>query len=304
MLEIIQETFFETLGMMPLLLAIYIGIELAEYKFGDRIISKVKISGPAGPLLGAIAGIFPQCGFSVIATALYTQRLLTTGTLLAVYISTSDEALPLILSQPGKAGIILPLLLTKFTIAIIGGYAIDFAFRKSNKKVFDHIADYSRGKDDKNHHHETALEKQACCGHSASATSKKFKPAEILFHPIIHTLKIFFFILAISLAINISIESLGDQSIISLFDSNIYLAPVLAAFIGLIPSCAASVAITEVYLQGLISYGAVISGLCASAGLGILVLIKEEKNRMNVVRIIALLIGISIASGLLIQYYL
>jgi len=304
MLEIIQETFWETLGMMPLLLAIYIAIELAEYKFGGSIISKVKISGPAGPFFGALAGIFPQCGFSVIATALYTQRLLTAGTLLAVYISTSDEALPLILSQPGKANIILPLLLTKFTIAVISGYAIDFAFRKSNKKVFAHIADYSRGKDDQNHHHETALEEQACCGHSASAASKKFKPAEILLHPIVHTLKIFVFIMAVSLAMNISIESLGAQSIIDLFDSNNFLAPVFAAFIGLIPSCAASVAITEAYLQELISYGAVVSGLCASAGLGILVLVKEEKNRMNVVRIIALLIGISIASGLMIQYYL
>ena len=304
MLEIIQETFWETLGMMPLLLAIYIGIELAEYKFGDNIISKVKISGPAGPLLGAIAGIFPQCGFSVIATALYTQRLLTAGTLLAVYISTSDEALPLILSQPEKAGIILPLLLTKFTIAIISGYAIDFAFKKSNKKVFAHIADYSRGKDDKNHHHETALEKQACCGHNANAASKKFRPSEILLHPIIHTAKILIFIFAVSLAINVCIGQYNLQEISNIFNSNLILAPILAALVGLVPTCAASVAITEMYLKGLISYGAVISGLCASAGLGILVLVKEEKNRINVVRIIAMLIGISIASGLIIQYYL
>jgi len=303
MFEIVWGTFWETLEMVPLLLAIYIGIELAEFKFGDAIITKVKAAGPAGPLFGALAGIFPQCGFSVIATALYTQRLLTAGTLLAVYLSTSDEALPIILSNPEKIGVIAPLVLTKLAIALVCGYAVDAIFHKDSRKVFSHITDYLRGKDDKDHRHETALEEQACCGHSADAASKKFKPAEILVHPIVHTLKIFVFIFAASLAINIFIDRVSGESIAGIFASLGFLSPVLAALVGLIPNCAASVAITELYLKGLLTYGATIAGLCASAGLGILVLIKEEKEKRNIIRIIAILLGTSIASGLAIQFF-
>ena len=304
MLEIISDAFWDSLNIVPLLLTIYIVVELAEYKFGDVIITKVKKAGRAGPLIGALAGIFPQCGFSVIATALYTQKLVTIGTLLAVYLATSDEALPIILSQPGKIGTVFLLVMTKLAIALPAGYVVDFAFRKRNKNVLDHIANYSSGKDDKSHHHETALEEPACCGHSVDASSKKFKPAEVLFHPIIHTLKIFLFIFAVTLVIDFSVDRIGSDAIENFFSINAFFAPFLAALIGLIPNCAASVAITELYLKGVISYGAAISGLCASAGLGTLVLIKEDKEKNDVVQIIAMLLGISIASGLVIQYLL
>jgi len=304
MFEIISDAFWDSLNVVPLLLAIYIVVELAEYRFGDAIITKVKKAGRAGPLIGALVGIFPQCGFSVISTALYTQELVTIGTLLAVYLATSDEALPIILSQPEKIGIVFLLVMTKLAIALPAGYVIDFAFRKRNIKVLDHIANYSSGKDDKSHHHETALEEPACCGHRVDGASKKFKPAEILFHPIIHTLKIFFFIFTVTLAIDYSVDRIGSDAIGNLFSINPFLAPFLAALIGLIPNCAASVAITELYLKGVISYGAAISGLCASAGLGTLVLIKEDKEKKDVALIIAILLGVSITSGLVIQYLL
>jgi len=302
--EILQDAFIDTAKMVPLLLAIYIGIEIVEYKYGGAILAKVKKAGIYGPLAGALAGIFPQCGFSVIATALYTQRLATIGTLLAVYLSTSDEALPIILSQPEKISIVLPLILTKITIALIAGYIIDFAFKKSNKKILAHAADYSLGTDDKNHHHETVFEKRACCGHSASSASKKFDLKEIFFHPLIHTFKIFLFIFAASLAINFFVDKLGDKTIADFFAANIFLGTFLAALIGLIPNCAASVVITQLYLDNLISYGAAIAGLCASGGLGILVLLKEEKNRKNTALIIGLLFSISIIAGIVIQLFI
>jgi len=123
----------DTTKMVPLLLVIFIGIEFVEYRYGNKIIAMVQNAGVAGPAVGALAGSLPQCGISVVATALYTQRLATIGTLLAVYLSTSDEAIPIILSQPDKAGLILPLLLTKIFIALVAGYALDLFFRKSNK---------------------------------------------------------------------------------------------------------------------------------------------------------------------------
>jgi hypothetical protein len=139
MYAVFLDALMDTVKMVPLLLVIYIGIELVEYKFGHKIITLIQKAGAAGPAVGALAGSLPQCGISVVATALYTQRLVTIGSLLAVYLSTSDEALPIILSQPDKAGLILPLLLTKILIALVAGYMIDLFFRNANKSTLIHI---------------------------------------------------------------------------------------------------------------------------------------------------------------------
>jgi len=300
---IFLDALIDSVKMIPFLLAVYIGIELVEYKFGDKIRKAVQKAGAAGPLIGAIAGSFPQCGFSVIAAALYTQRLATIGTLLAVFISTSDEAIPVILSQPEKAYVILPLVLTKIFIALVAGYAIDFIFRKNNQKILAHIKDYESGKDDLGHHHELIADKHACCGHNISPNAKEFNPKEIFLHPAIHTLKIFLFIFVISFSINFAVFQTGEENFGKIFLGNNFLQPIIAAMIGLIPNCAASVAIAELYLKGLIAYGSVIAGLCASGGLGLIVLFKEEKSRRNVFTVISLLFGISVFSGLIVQYF-
>lgn len=302
MQEIFLDALMDTIRMVPLLLIIYIGIELVEYKFGNKIREKVQKAGAAAPAVGAVVGIFPQCGFSVVTTALYTQRLVTIGTLLAVYLSTSDEAIPIILSQPDKIGIIFPLILTKILIALIAGYAIDFAFRKAKKKTLTHIDSYLQGKDDKNHNHESIVNEQACCGHSTSSVARKFNPKEIFIHPIIHTIKISVFIFLASYLINFIIFQIGEGAFGRLFLSRSFFQPFLMALIGLIPNCAASVAVIELYLKGLISYGSVIAGLCASGGLGILVLFREEKNKKDVFKILSLLFGVSVSAGLIIQY--
>jgi len=302
LLEIISDAFLDTVKMVPLLLVIYIGIELLEYKFGDKIRNGIQSAGSAGPALGSLIGSFPQCGFSVIATALYTQRMVTIGTLLAVYLSTSDEAIPILLSNPEKSGIVIPLIFTKILIAFIAGYAIDFLFRKKNKKVLQHIKNYSQGNDDFEHHHESVADEVACCGHCADCQSQKFNFKEIFWHPIIHTAKIFIFLFAASILIGLILNGSAGLAIANFLSTHKFFQPFFAALIGLIPNCAASVAITEFYLQGLLSYGSAIAGLSASGGLGILVLIKEEKDKKNIWFIISLLLAISIASGLIIEY--
>jgi hypothetical protein len=302
MYQVFIDALIDTAKMLPLLLLIYIGIELIEYKFGNKIRENVRKAGTAGPAAGAIAGSFPQCGFSVVTTALYTQRLATIGTLLAVYLSTSDEAIPVILAQPDKAKIILPLILTKIFIALVAGYSVDFAFRKSNKKILEHIEAYEQGRDDKRHNHRSIAEEEACCGHSMDPSAKNFNSKEIFFHPIIHTAKIFAFIFSASFLINAAIFQMGEEAFGKLFLGHSFFQPFLAALIGLIPNCAASVAITELYLKGAITYGSVMAGLCASGGLGILVLFREEKEKKDVFKILSLLFGISVIAGLAIQY--
>jgi len=303
MYEVFLDALIDTVKMVPLLLIIYIGIELIEYKFGSKIIAMVQKAGAAGPAIGALAGSLPQCGISVVATALYTQRLATIGTLLAVYLATSDEAIPIILAQPDKASLIVPLLLTKIFIALVAGYSIDLFFRKANKSTLTHIAAYARGEDDLGHNHSIVTEKEACCGHSTSTSANKFRPKEIFLHPAIHTAKIFVFIFAVSLLINAAVFFMGEEAFGKLFSGHAFFQPFMAALIGLIPNCAASVAITELYLKGAITYGSLIAGLCASAGLGILVLFREEKEKKEIIKILGLLFGISVLAGLFIQYF-
>jgi hypothetical protein len=304
MLDVILDTIKDSLNMVPLLLTVYIVIELVELKWGNKIRLLTQKAGTAGPTAGAIGGSLPQCGFSVVGATLYTQRLITIGTLLAIYLSTSDEAIPVILSQPDKAIVIIPLILTKIAIAIIAGYSIDLIFRKNNKQVLSHIDKYESGDDNKNHHHENKLnETVACCGHSPSPIVKRFNIRDIFLHPTIHTIKVFAFILIVSLVINMTVFWIGEDAFNNLFAGHVLLQPFVAALVGLLPDCASSVAITELYLKGAITYGAVIAGLCASGGLGLLVLLKEEKNKKDIALIIALLYGISVLVGLTIQFF-
>jgi len=287
MFNIFFETLKDSISMVPLLLVIYVGIELIELKWGDKIRLLVQKSGSAGPAIGAIGGSIPQCGFSVIGSTLYTQKLITIGTLLAILLSTSDEAIPVILSQPNKAAIIIPIILTKVFIAIVAGYSIDFIFRKKNKKVLSHIAEYKSGKDAKSHHHEeTISETVACCGHNPTAAINDLNVKSIFIHPAIHTLKIFAFIFAVSLLINLTIFWIGEKALSSLFAGHVVLQPFIAALVGLMPNCASSVAITGLYLKGAITYGSVIAGLCASGGLGLLIIFKEDKSRKDIIKIL------------------
>lgn len=301
MWEVIIDAFNDSLRTIPLLLVLYIGVELLEYKFGDQMRKKVQSAGMAGPLIGAIVGAFPQCGFSVIATALFAQRLVTIGTLLAVYLSTSDEAIPIMLSKPNGLALVLPLIGTKIIIALLAGYGIDLVFRRDRQKVIKHIESVETGHDNTHHHHEVVLQEKACCSHSALCTSKKFRIKEIVWHPIVHTANVFLFIFLTTLAINLIIFQMGESAFDSLFAGNLFWQPFLTALVGLIPNCASSVAITELYLRGVIGFGPTIAGLSASGGLGLLVLYREEKKKKVFAKIIMALCGISVVSGIIIQ---
>jgi hypothetical protein len=300
--DILSDALIDSAKMIPLLLIIYIGIEMVEYKYANKIREAVQKAGRAGPVIGAVTGSFPQCGISVVASALYTQRLATIGTLLAVYLATSDEAIPVILSQPEKAEIIVPLIITKIIIAIIAGYTVDSFYRKSNEETLTHIKAYAEGSDSEHHNHEMIVEEKACCGHSTSPDSTDFTTKEIILHPILHTARVFIFIFTVTFAINFVIAQIGEETFKNIFLGYGIFQPFIMAILGLIPNCASSVAITMLYLNGAVTYGSMIAGLCASGGLGLLVLFKEEKDKKEVLRILLLLFGISVLAGYTIQY--
>lgn len=299
-LHCLEHALVDSVKMVPLLFVIYVAIEALEIKFGNRMGTAMAKAGKAGPVIGAVAGIIPQCGVSVVGTALYTQRLVTIGTLFAVYLATSDEAIPVILSQPDAAGLLVPLIATKLVIAIVVGYALDIAFRKRNRRVLEHGHDYAHGSDSPEHHHETAFEEKGCCGHEPAGEHQSFTARGLLLHPLVHTLKVWVFIFLTSFVLALAFELVGQDTIAAALEGQTLLQPILAALVGLIPNCAASVAVTEFYLQGVITFGAAIAGLCASGGLGVLVLLKED-DRREALAIIGGLFAVSVAAGLAVQ---
>jgi hypothetical protein len=283
------EALIDTGRMLPLLFVIYLLLELVERKYEARIKSLLALSGAGGPLVGALLGCVPQCGFSVIATALYAQRVVSLGTLMAVYLSTSDEAIPVILAQPHQASLVLPLLVAKIMIGIAGGYGVDL------------VMGLARGGVGVKPHDPACrcLERKHCCGEGHGASEKWWFVFGI--YPLKHALRVFVFILIASWGINCAVAQAGPNGLGGVFLEGSLLQPLIAVLIGLIPNCAASVAITQAFLSGALGFGAAIAGLSASAGLGLLVLLKE--NRLaEAGKIIALLAGISFAAGIAVQY--
>lgn len=301
---IIIDSLIDSAKTIPLLLLVYAGIEILEYKYSAKILEKVRQAGKAGPVFGALAGILPQCGFSVFTTALYNQRLVTIGTLMAVYLSTSDEAIPVILSQPDKAGIILPLIFSKLAIALVFGYALDFYYHKKSQLVLRHSAAYNQGHDDPGHHHSDVLTETACCGHHVESHKNNFNWQKYLVHPLIHAAKIFVYLFLATLLINIIFANFSDAAISKIFLGSNFFQPIVAAMFGLIPNCAASVGITQLYLKGIITFGSAIAGLSASGGLGILILFREEKRKREAIKIVFILYSLSVLAGLFFQYIL
>ncbi len=314
MINIIMTALKDTLLLIPFLLGIYFFIAWLELKYSNTIQTHIRKAGKAGPLLGALFGCIPQCGFSVVGSALYTRRFITTGTLIAVLISTSDEAVPVIMANPSRIGLIVPLLLTKLIIAIFAGYFIDSFFYKkvkvhntknckchigpTGKHIHIHAIEEKKVPEIVEDEKNEPVEIDACCGHHLPAVNKM---RTLIIHPLKHTGQVVIVLFLISVLLNYLVGNEGANLGKFLLKDSIW-QPIVAAFVGLIPNCGASVAITGIYLKGGISFGAVIAGLSSSAGLGLMVLLKENNNTKDTIRIIGLLLAFSISVGIIIQF--
>lgn len=270
----------DSVHLLPFLFIVFLLIELLEFYYADKINSLLKKTGKSGVLVGSLASIIPQCGFSVIASSLYSRRIITRGCLIAVYLATSDETIPILLATPEKAYLIIPIVAVKLLIGIVAGYLIEFV---SPTKIVDN-QDFT----------PDIAEEEGCCKHDIEHGHKR----EIFIHPIVHTANVFGFILVITLILNYCLESV---TITNLIEGGKYIQPIIAAFVGLIPNCAISIGITMMLIKGTITFGAAMSGLLANAGLGLLVLLKNNDFK-DTIKVILVLLGISIASGLLIEF--
>jgi len=288
-MTVFEEAFHDTALMLPLLFAVYALLEIIERKFENPVKNLLLRSAAAGPLIGALLGCIPQCGFSVIAAVLYSQGVLTTGTLLAVFLSTSDEAIPVILAQPDKAGVIAPVLFAKISIAIVAGYGTDLVSRifSAGEKVKAH---------DPSCH---CLEAAHCCGIEHGAADRWWR--SYLLIPAWHALKIFLFLFIVTMLIGVLIERVGEDNLSAVLFGHTFFQPLIAVLVGFIPNCAASVVITQLFLKGGLDFGAAMAGLCASSGLGVLMLFRVNIGPGRILRIVALLAGFSLLAGLVIN---
>ncbi|MEI6393025.1 MAG: putative manganese transporter [Verrucomicrobiota bacterium] len=291
-MEIITETLIDTGKLVPFLAAIYFVVGFLEYRYGDRISHVLRDLGTLGPVMGALLGCIPQCGFSVVASALYVKRVISVGTLLAVFLSTSDEAVPVLLSMPDKAKVVGVLIAIKVVIAIAAGVGVDYVIRVCRaSKPKEATADVSGVVVVKEH--------AGCCDHGLDGRPSKVQA--LLLHPLRHIAKIFGFLLLLTLVLNFLVERIGPDKIGAVLLQGSIFQPVLASLIGLVPNCFASVLLAELYAKGSISFGALVAGLCAGGGIGILVLIKENKDFKDTVFLIGLLLTVSIVSGIVID---
>ncbi len=287
--EFLKEAFIDSLNLVPFLFIIFILIEVLERYFAKKKHLFVFFMKKIGPLFGSLLASIPQCGFSVIASTLYTRRILSRGTLLAVYFATSDEAIPVLLSDPSKIYLILPIILVKIILAVIVGYLVDVLVTYKAKEPV------AAETDGENHSHE-------CCHHKFSddVKTKKF-----WWYPLKHTLNIFIFILIISVILGYVLSITGTEENLAKYClMNSPLQPVLVSIVGLIPNCAISVMLTMLFLKHTISFGSLIAGLSSSGGLGLLVLLNKNKDKKDTAIIIAIMVIASSIAGLILQYNL
>jgi len=277
-LHVLEHTAIETLRLIPFLFITYLIMEYIEHKTSEKVKHTIQKAGKFGPVLGALVGIFPQCGFSVSATNLYAARVITLGTLISVYLATSDEMLPILLTEAVPATTILTILGIKLLIGIIAGFVIDTIIRLTKKE-----------KQEEQKIEEICEQNHCHCEEGIITSTLK------------HTINIIIFIFIITLIINGIISLIGEEAIANFISKNIILGPIVAALIGLIPNCASSVILTELFIENVISMPMLISGVAVNAGLGLVVLFKTNKNLKENLRIVSLLYAIGVLSGIILQ---
>lgn len=272
-LDVICDTLIDGVRILPFLFLAYLAMECLEHWTGGKMQAVVRKSGKAGPALGGILGIFPQCGFSAAAANLYAGRIITMGTLIAVFLSTSDEMLPIMISENVGFSLIGRLLLVKVLFAIAAGFLVDALFRKKEEPQIEHLC-----------------ERQHChCerGIWRSAFS--------------HTWRIFLYIVVVSLILNFLIALIGEETLAAFVLNKPALSLFVAALVGMIPNCASSVILTQLYLSGVLGAGALMAGLLSGSGVGFLVLLRVNEDRKENLRIFGLLYAFGVAAGALIQ---
>jgi len=278
MLDVVLETLIDAVKILPFLFFTYLLMEYIEHKVSEKTRETIKKSGRLGPFVGSILGCVPQCGFSVSASNLYAARVISLGTLIAIFLSTSDEMIPIAIANGANISFILKVIVIKVIISMIAGFIIDYILRNKNKGQEEHI-------------HEV-------CEHENCNCEEK----GILKSTIKHTVNIFIFVVIVMFVLNLAVMLIGKDNLSNILMQNTIFGPMIASLIGLIPNCAASVILVELYLSDAITFGSVIAGLLSGAGIGLAVLFKVNKKLSENLKIVGIIYMIGIIFGILINF--
>ena len=281
MFEILEHTIIDTIKLIPFLFITYIIMELIEHHAGEKTEKVIKKSGKFGPVLGALLGVIPQCGMSAVSANLYAARIITRGTLIAIFLSTSDEMLPILISEGTNIALILEILAIKVIIGIGVGIIIDLLSKKVKHKE----------------HHEEIHE---ICEHEHCHCEEE----GVVVSSVKHTVQIFAYIFVISFILNVIIHGIGEEKIAGLLVNTPFVGPILASLIGIIPNCASSVILTELFLEKIITMGSMIAGLLVNSGVGLLVLFRVNKNLKENLSILGILYVVGAISGILLDIFI
>lgn len=275
MQEIILDTIFDCLKILPFLFIAFLIIEFFEHKLSHKTEKTIKKAGKFGPLIGSLLGALPQCGFSVLATNLYITRIISLGTLIAIYLSTSDEMLPILIAEKAPLNSILLLVAIKIIIGLVCGFIIDLIIRKEEPEK----------------HFEICEHDHCDCEHGIILSSIK------------HTLKTLVFIFIITFILNAAFHYIGENNIKHIFDKTNIFTPFIAALIGLIPNCGSSIILTELYISDILPLSSALAGLLANSGVALLILFKSNPNLKENLKIVGILYSISVITGLLLKIF-
>lgn len=278
--DVLADAVIDTVKLIPFLFLTYLLMEWLEEKTGEKAVSMIRRNGKWGPVIGAALGVVPQCGFSAAAASLYSGGLITVGTLLAIFLSTSDEMLPIMISEAVSPLIIGKILLTKIVLGLLFGIGIDTL----NK--FRH-----RWKKDKEKHIHDLCEQDHC----------HCEEGNVFLSALRHTIQIVIFILIFTFVIGLLIELVGEDAIGTFLTSRPVTGVLLSALIGLIPNCGASVTITELYLRGILSPGQMTAGLLVGAGVGLMVLFRTNRRLVENLKITGILYLAGVLGGWIIE---
>lgn len=274
-LEVIADSCADSIRLLPFLFFTYLVMEYLEHRAGERMQDVIRRSGKAGPAIGGLLGVFPQCGFSAAASNLYAGRIISLGTLMAVFLSTSDEMLPIMISENVGLPIMGKILAVKVLFAVFVGFGIDLVYRRKDKDMqIEHL----------------------CERHHCHCERGIWKSA------LHHTLEVFIYILLISFVLNLVIALIGEETLGALILHQPVAGVLIAALVGMIPNCAASVIVTKLYLGGVLGAGALLAGLLSGTGVGYLVLLKVNDDRRENLRILFLLYGIGVMAGVIVEF--
>ena len=289
--DIVLDAVIDSVKILPFLFITYLLMEYLEHKTAEFTESVVQKTEHFGPLLGGIIGIFPQCGFSAAASNLYAGRVITLGTLMAIYLSTSDEMIPLLISEQFPVGTMIKILALKALVGIVAGFIIDLIVHAHHRAKGKAIDDPVRISElcEKEHCHCDDEEDTSLLGIAKSA--------------FVHTFHIFLFVLGLTLVLNAIIEVVGEDNLAVLLKTNPIISHILAGLIGLIPNCAPSVLITTLYMDQMITLGTMMSGLFVGAGIGLLVLFRVNSEKKENINIAILLFLIGTIAGMLVDLF-